>query len=240
MKPSERQVSSNCLRDYTKAIQPKSGISSLAVGELKRLSKDLPDNERFVVLLHDEMTIKSDLVFDKRSGEVVGFVNSTEWKETLRRKVASSVLDFFVVGINNKIKLSLGFFGTSSSSSSELFSLTWEAVAYLEVACDLKVTASVSDKASANQKLYQLHRVPADGEELCFQAVNFFCPARPVFFMSDPPHLIKTVRNNLSNSGAGRHTQLLWWQGKHILWDHVRKLYDIDSQTETRCTELTS
>ena len=47
--------------------------------ELKRQAKDLPPEQRFVALLHDEMTIKADLVYDHRGGEVVGFMNVGSW-----------------------------------------------------------------------------------------------------------------------------------------------------------------
>lgn len=35
------------------------------------------------------------------------------------------------------------------------------------------------------------------------------------------PHLMKTVRNNLNNSGAGKNTRYMWKDGKHLLWKHV-------------------
>lgn len=39
------------------------------------LQKNFKDNEQFVVLLHDEMTLKSDLVFDYWLGELIRFMN---------------------------------------------------------------------------------------------------------------------------------------------------------------------
>lgn len=63
--------------------------------------------------------------------------------------------------------------------------------------------ASTSDKAAANQRLIKMH-----GN--FYKAVNLFAPERDVFFFSDAPHLIKTVRNNLASSGWGRRTRHLW------------------------------
>jgi hypothetical protein len=40
----------------------------------------LPPEKRFVALLHDEMKIKSDLVYDRRSDQVIGFTNPDTWK----------------------------------------------------------------------------------------------------------------------------------------------------------------
>ena len=38
---------------------------------------------------------------------------------------------------------------------------------------------------------------------------NHFAPERFIFFMSDPPHLLKTVRNKMAASDAGRRTKFL-------------------------------
>lgn len=216
------------LRDYTNAIQPTVGFSASAIEELKRLSKDLKDSERYVVLLHDEMSIKADLVYDKRSGEVVGFVNSDRWADNhvTSSSLAKHVLCFFVVGVNTNISVSLGHFGTCNATAVDMYPLFWQAVGHLELQCGLRVIASVSDKASANQKLCELHQTQQT-DLPCYRTENLYAD-RFIYFISDPPHLIKTVRNNLSNSGSGRNTQRLWCRGKELLWKHVRQLYEFD------------
>ena len=73
--------------------------------------------------------------------------------------------------------------------------LFWEAVGHLETKCKLKVIALTSDNASPNQCLYQLQ---CDNNDICYKAINIFAPDRHIFFFSDAPHLIKTVRNNIS------------------------------------------
>ena len=40
--------------------------------------KDLSDIERYVILSFDEIKIQSDFVFDKHSGEIIGFVDVVE------------------------------------------------------------------------------------------------------------------------------------------------------------------
>ncbi len=39
---------------------------------------------------------------------------------------------------------------------------------------------------------------------------NLYAPERNVWIVSDPPHLLKTSRNNLANSGSGLNTRYLW------------------------------
>ena len=51
----------------------------------------------------------------------------------------------------------------------------------------------------------------------------------PLFFFSDPPHLIKKLRNNIHSSGFKeknhRYTRTLHLDGKYILWDHIYSVY---------------
>ena len=50
------------------------------------------------------------------------------------------------------------------------------------------------------------------------------------YFISDPPHLIKTTRNCLANSLAGRCTHSMWNNGNFLTWNHISKLFydDLD------------
>ena len=67
----------------------------------------------------------------------------------------------------------------------------------------LQVIAATCDKASSNQRLIKMH-----GN--LYKAKNFFAPDRYLYFFSDVPHLVKTVRNNLYSSGGGKNTKHLW------------------------------
>ena len=193
------------LKDYTSAIHPKEGFNPSVHEELHNMTKDLPDHKRYVVLLHDEMTIKHDLVYDRRSGEIVGFINPEQW-EGKGDNLATHVLVFMVVGVNTSLKMSLGFFSTRTVTADALYPLLWQAVGYLEHSCGLKVIASTSDKATPNQRLYRLQ---GQGEDVCYKAVNLYSMDRYLYFFSDAPHLMKTVRNNLASSGSGKNTRLL-------------------------------
>ena len=79
---------------------------------------------------------------------------------------------------------------------------------------------------------YQLHSdlVEPDGEVVNY-APNLFAPSRKIYFFSDAPHLVKTTRNCLFNSGSGKRTCYMWNNEKYMLWEHIAKLYymDLDS-----------
>lgn len=64
------------------------------------------DVQRYVVLLFDEMKIKSNLVFDKVTGELIGYVDLGDPEvnyATLNKidKVASHAMVFLVRGCND-------------------------------------------------------------------------------------------------------------------------------------------
>ena len=64
----------------------------------------------------------------------------------------------------------------------------------------------------------------------------------PIFFMSDPPHLMKKLRNNLFNSGFNhkRFTRHMMKNENYILWDHVNDVYKREKLRNLYVTDLRS
>lgn len=150
-----RLPSESTLRDYTNIVHPHSGFQIEVFEELKRMATPLSPQERFVCLLHDEISIKSDLVYDKRSGELVGFIDPANWSKSSAKEsnLANHALVFMVVGITTNIKMSIGYFPTRTATSDELFPLLWRAVGLLECVSDLKVSSPACCKQFATCKL---------------------------------------------------------------------------------------
>jgi hypothetical protein len=74
----------------------------------------------------------------------------------------------------------------------------WESVKRLE-RCGFKVMALTCDGLAANRLLYKLHSPRK--KELTYSVLNpYASPSRQLYFFSDPPHLMKTVRNAWANS----------------------------------------
>ena len=81
--------------------------------------------------------------------------------------------------------------------------------------------------------VYQLHAElvkPYCGDVINY-TTNLFAPGRNIYFFSDAPHLLKTTRNCLFNSGSGKRTRYMWNNDKYVLCDHIVKQYysDLDS-----------
>ena len=110
--------------------------------ELKKLAAPLSPQDRWVCLLHDEISIKADLVYDKLTGELVGFIDQSNWTQSSAKEfhLATHALVFMVVGITSNIKMSIGYFPTRTATADEIFPLLWKAVGLLECVCELKVS----------------------------------------------------------------------------------------------------
>ncbi|XP_077869908.1 uncharacterized protein LOC144362652 [Saccoglossus kowalevskii] len=80
--PSQRT-----LTDYSNYIKPKPEISQPVLKELISEIECLGSSEsnKYVVLLHDEMKVKQDLVYDKNTGELIGFTNLGDINEELMK-----------------------------------------------------------------------------------------------------------------------------------------------------------
>lgn len=199
--PSQRT-----LRDYTHYVCACSGFSDDVDKQLIEAAKvqTCEEFQKYVVLVMDEMHIKEDLVYDKHSGELVGLVNLGEMNDHLiqfERQVEHSTCDYeplansmvviMVRGLFTHLQFPYAQFPCTSVTGDLLFDPFWEAVSRLE-RCGLKVMALTCDGASTNRRLFKLHQA---GKELVHKVVNPFDMKRFVYFFSDPPHLLKTVRN---------------------------------------------
>lgn len=174
------------------------------------------DVQRYVVLLFDEMKIMSNLVFDKVTGELIGYIDLGDPDinfGTLKKvdEIATHALVFLIRGVCTELKFSLAYFATAGVTAAQLMPLFWEAVCILETSCNLWVIATTSDGASPNRKFYRMHQPLDDnaGKDVCYRTINLYAPYRYIYFFSDAPHLVKTTRNCLHQSGSGSCTRYI-------------------------------
>ena len=114
-----------------------------------------PEREKYVLLLLDEMHIQQDLVFDKHSGEMIGFCSlgdineyfeqfeqslseSGNTSENQSPKLAKTMMIFMVRGLFSKLQFPYTQFPCADLSGEMFYELYWEAVGRLET-CGLKV-----------------------------------------------------------------------------------------------------
>ena len=125
----------------------------------------------------------------------------------IRRFHCTSVLVLMVKGLFSSLKFPYAQFPCSAVTGGDLYSILWEAVGRLEL-MEFRVLGVMCDGLAANRKLYRLH---STGTGLVFKTQNPYAPdQRPLFFFSDPPHLVKTVRNAWASP-----TRRLWVSNTH-------------------------
>ena len=221
--------SSRTLRDYTHYIKASTGFQPEVTEQLMKEAKleTLKDFEKNVVLVFDEVKIKDSLVYDKHGVRIIGFVDvgninnellsferSCQDSSPVQPQVAKHMLVFMVRGLFISLKFPYAQFATRNLSADLIFPLVWEAIQKLEAA-DFKVVAINCDGASTNRKFFQMNFTPtsvtSEDSQIVYKTKNPYADEeRDVYFFSDVPHLIKTVRNCWSNSFAHSNSRALW------------------------------
>lgn len=196
--------SSRTLCDYRHFSSAQPGFSATADSQLLEIMEQKKSPlAKYVFILIDEMYIKEGLVYDKGSGLLLGLcdlggivqeLKDYEEKITsdtpLRRPLAKTMLVFMVRGIFCDIKFPYSQFPMGSRTGYDLFPLVWQAIDRLE--CNgIHVLGITADGASINRKFFRLH---CPKENLMYKTTNMYTN-KDIFFFSDPPHLLKTIRN---------------------------------------------
>ena len=230
--PSER-----VLRDYKTYFKPKAGINLENIDTLRNKTSSLSGIQRYMVVVIDEMKIQANLVFDKYSGDLIGFVDlgdpMTNYASLGEEDViATHALAFLVRGMCTDIKHVIAYYFTENVTSYQLMSIFWKVVGTLELSLNLWVCAVVNDGASPNRKFFELHAkfVSDPNCDVVDKVHNIFAMIRFIYFFAHSCHLIKTARNCLYNSGSRSCSRLMWNNGQYLLFKHVADLFYSDQE----------
>ena len=106
--------------------------------------------------------------------------------------LANSMLVLMVKGLFSSFEFPYAQFPCSSITGSQLYTVFWEAVSRLELN-GFRVLGLTCDGLAANRRLFRMHT--GDSTTIHKAKNPYALNGRFLFFFSDPPHLIKTVRN---------------------------------------------
>lgn len=165
-------------------------------------------------LLIDEMKIKEGIVYSERSGEMTGYIALGDLQSELEQLkgssqvIATHALVMLIRGIKKPDTFAASTFFTKGATASQLYFMVWETIAYLELV-GLQMRVLVCDGATANRSFAQLHKAHQSTDELIYRTPNRFKPERWLYFISDAPHLMKTTRNCIENSGGNLNSRNL-------------------------------
>ena len=195
------------LRDYKNYIRPQRGFNPEVIDELRKKTELFSGSERFVTILFDEMKIQEDLVWDKHTGELIGFVDLGDSKvnyATLQNveELATHILVFLVKSVVNPLSYSFATFATTGITSFQIFPLFWKAVNILENTVKLKVIAATADGASPNRKFFRMHKaLDGDAENaFVYRTENLFsADKRYIYFFADGPPCQRAIGHRRDN-----------------------------------------
>ena len=121
-------------------------------------------------------------------------------EKTPKPELANSMLVFMVRGLFGPLKFQYAQFSSKDITGDLMFDPFWDVVYHLE-RCGSKVVAATADGASPNRALLRIHFPKEAREEYLYRTPNpFSTDNRLIYFFSDPPHLLKTIRNCMASS----------------------------------------
>ena len=119
-------------------------------------------------------------------------------------ELADSMLVFMVRGLLSNLEFPYAQFPCTTLTGEQIFVPFWEAVSRLE-RCGFKVMGVTADGLSVNRHFFKLHGDNTTDTPVHKTTNPYTSEDRYLYFFSDPPHLIKTVRN-------------CWASSKRSLW----------------------
>jgi len=243
--PSERT-----LFEYSHASEAKEGVTKEKLDRInRRLNEKYPkDYQRWFMFIMDEIHVNKKLVYQKSSGEMIGYVKMSDAERELsdfeaelkgdatpRPVLASKVLTFVVNGVANGICEVVASYPTHDSlDANVIYDKVWETIGALERS-DIWIIGIVGDGAGPNRAFFALHPPLTVGSPVVFDTINLAAPHRPLYFFSDIPHLIKTIRNCFYKSGSTRRcTRLFTLNNEAIVRATIIRLYNEDKNQVIR------
>jgi hypothetical protein len=207
------QPSQSSLRRWLQGMHFEPGFCESVFASLEAKVQMMSVNDRLSALCIDEMAIKTALEYDSRRDVVDGF---EDFGETRTEKTASEALVFMVKGLCRKWKQPLCYFLSAGATTSDrMRDLVLEVISRLSAA-GLTVKIVVCDQGANNRALFTKLGVSVDKP---FIDVN----GTKTYFMHDPPHLLKSIRNNFRKYNVQ-------FDGGIAKWDHVKAFFDRDSR----------
>ena len=230
-----RLPSGRLLSDYKNFSSPRSGWQTSTIKAMKEKYEKTKYSKRGQVgrLFFDEVKIKEGLVFDPSTFELIGFtdigddetdiptvLNDDKVTATPQKNIATHVLQFFYKSLFAKFEFPCAFFLTKGVTAQKLNRVFRQGVSLLH-GFGFEIMLACCDGAPENRSFMNMNGTNATKSK-CYNPFS----KKPLFFISDPPHLMKKLRNNIYSSGFKsqnpRYTRLLekkqkeYYVGPHL------------------------
>ncbi|XP_046387255.1 uncharacterized protein LOC124156641 [Ischnura elegans] len=205
------------LRRYTEGFNYRPGLNDSLFAALKCKSDTLSHLSKFCALSIDEMSLKSNLFYDINNDDIIGFEDDGENKALSPAKNALVVM---ARGIYSPWKQPIAYFFVGSSCKAKaLYEILMKCIEAL-FNIGLNVVSITSDMGS---NFVQLSKILGITREKPFFSFN----GSDIVYIFDPPHLLKSLRNNLIKYD-------FHFYDKVASWSDIRALYNQDKNVNLR------
>lgn len=224
--------------EHSAFVRFEAGINPTLMTFLSDYVKNMSETDKVVTLGWDEMALNAHLDFCKVKDYLDGFVDyGTKTKD----EFATHALVFMVRGVQKSFKQPISYFLTQNINKSELAALIKLVIeAVMDVG--LKVIGSVCDAVGTNVAAIKALMQPMSSRlpRSSLKYLEYRVRDTAIIHYFDPPHLIKTIRNNMltkdlyhyvaTKTNTGKTTEKISWDNqnkveKKASWDHVKEFY---------------
>jgi len=183
-------------------------------------------------LVFDEMAIAPATAYNIKDHMVYGFENFG--RNDKNRILCDHVLVFLLRGIHRKWKQPIAYyFCQSVTKTPQLIKCINELITAVQTTA-LKIITTVCDQGTSNVKAINTLKEKTNRDHLQNDVKNkyfgFTINNEEIIPIFDPPHLLKTIRNNLLTKDVIFTKN---GQTHRASWDHIKTLYELDLRNET-------
>jgi len=216
--------SKKTLTNLLSRVPFQAGINVHIIKHLTIQASKLKPNDRLCSLVFDEMALEPATEYNIKEDLVYGFEHFGAGIER-NPILCDHVLVFMVRGIRRKWKQPIAYyFCQSATKTPQLIKCIEEVVTAVQTT-GLKIISTVCDQGTANVKaIKDLKEIANVNQRLGFKVNDQVII--PIF---DPPHLLKTIRNNLLNKDVVFIKNGTEYKAS---WDHIKTLYTLDMKNE--------
>eukprot|EP00745_Piridium_sociabile_P013933 TRINITY_DN20534_c0_g2_i1.p1 TRINITY_DN20534_c0_g2~~TRINITY_DN20534_c0_g2_i1.p1 ORF type:complete len:764 (-),score=172.59 TRINITY_DN20534_c0_g2_i1:134-2425(-) len=205
------------LRRQFSTVLSQVGFCSNLLEMVRLRTLALEEHEKHVTLSLDGMALTKSITYDKHKDKLVGFVNCGEYRKTT--DIADQGVVVMIRGLTLKWKQVLGYFVTKHNlAGPTLQSIIADAVKSV-TGVGLFVDAIVMDQESTQWRWIKDMGVSVDRPFTFHDGVQSFV-------IPDPPHLIKSLRNNFMSKDIKFTINDVEMTAK---WCHLEQLFSIDN-----------
>lgn len=198
---------------YT-SIEGRPGISGSALEILREKAESYSANNNHklhVCLISDEISIRKHLCYCNETQSFVGFstvTNSSQHNDNAEDavKLAKDALVFLVVGPDFKIPVAYELL--NGLESADRAALTLRVIECIEDT-GVKVMSITTDGLAANLVTAETLGAKFDEEKPYLMSPTY--PEQKIYFIFDPPHMLKLVRKHFASNNIYHRNELVNW-----------------------------